>query len=177
MMININTCVFYYIDDDDDDYAYVKDIQFFPFALRDDQNPPNEYLPTRIPTIDNDKARFIKPVWTRQKNLAATSFEIREKRVGSGERKQSFCPKHNIFTMVNQKDDAKVVDIHFNETIKQTNDWSCTGDLTSSCGTWQSGKMFFCWQWKAKDTGTHPFSRFQGSRKFNYEMFFAVTKV
>ena len=160
-MINIDTCLFYYTEDDD---AYVKDIQFYPFALRENEDVPNGYLPTRIPTIEKDLARFIKPVWTIQKPLAATSFEIRNKKVViTGERKQQFCPKHNIFTRVNQKDEAKAVNIHFNETIEQTNDWSCTGDLTNSCKPWQSQKMFFCWQWKAKDTGTHPFSRFQGS--------------
>ena len=142
----------------------------YPFARN--SKPNDFYMDAKIPWDSaNDHYKFIKRVWTNNKDLAATSFKIEKSTSPSS--LENFCKKdeENISvistfnddndgeTMHTNKDDAKTIDLKLEDrrqTAKPPQDgevraWSCTGDLSEPCGGGK--KLFFCWQWIAKDIG------------------------
>ena len=144
--------------------AYIKGIHVYPFAR---VSKPNDfYMDARIPWDSaNNLYKFIKKVWTKNTDLAATSFEIEKSTSPSS--LENFCKRdeENIFFIStfndgnDDKDDAKTIDLALEDHRQTTTPpqdgevkaWSCTGDLSEPCGGGK--KLFFCWQWIAKDIG------------------------
>ena len=127
----------------------------YPFARRPNDKPKG-YLEIGIPNYSTDVPRnYIKGVWTTQRALAATSFEIK----ASGIR-PNCCENKKIIETAESKDHAKTVLLALEEKRKEpafeppTNGeivgWSCTGDLSDHC---KGNQLFLCWKWKANETG------------------------
>ena len=125
--------------------------------LRKPANKPKGYLELGIPNHPSDEARnYIKGVWTTDRALAATSFEI--KNTTSNYIRPNCCVNKTIIETALLKDQAKTVLLALEEKRKDfdppTNGeivgWSCTGDLSEHCN---GNQLFLCWQWKATEIG------------------------
>ena len=145
--------------------AYVKGIFIFPLWRT---NAPKGYLKKRIPRgkpgPEEIYYNFIKPVWTRNKTLAVTSFKIshetdkQEKQRTTEDDVIAFCDENKIIATFNKNDSSKAEDIELVNTQKEPLDnefWSCTGSLGSANkgGICAGEDVFLCWKWSADDIG------------------------
>ena len=129
----------------------------YPFPRRPNDKPKG-YLEIGIPNYSTDVPRnYIKGVWTTRRDLAATSFEIKNTTSTSGIR-PNCCVNKTIIEAAQSNDQAKTVLLALEEKRKDfeppTNGeivgWSCTGDLSEHC---KGKQLFLCWKWKASETG------------------------
>ena len=140
--------------------AFVKGIYIFPLGRT---MAPKGYIDKKIPKSNprekENYYNFIKPIWTKNKALAATMFQVGHTYNKSDKERLSkdnvvvFCDENSIITTYNEKDTSKAEVIDVVNKRKRSTDgkfWSCTGSLASGDNNSNCGgeEVFLCWKWR-----------------------------
>ena len=146
--------------------AYVKSVHVYRLKT-EVEGPGKGYFKLPLPGFGEERmvnpCTFIKPVWTKNKESALTSFKViydnKQTSQNSKEDKEmvNLDKNRRIVATYNPKDDAKAEEIELKSKRMVNADgvfWSCTENIGSRVENDSCAKnAFLCWKWRKNDTG------------------------